>query len=235
MFDTRDQRWGVTDAAIGILLSTAGSLGWAWLTRTVVLPEWLQVLGAFLAIWVPLVVVLQVADAARGRRSHWRDFGLRFTWIDLLWGAGIGLLARGAVTLIEVAATGRTSLDGGVLALPSGFTFWFGVVLAPVVLGPIIEETFYRGLVLRAVARRTGGGRRVAASVAVLVSALVFALAHLAVGGVVSPAAAAMTFTGALVLGLATGVLAVATGRIGGAIIAHVVFNGLLVAAVLAR
>ncbi len=220
-----------------MLLATACSLGWAWLTRTVVIDEWLQVLGAFLAVWVPLLLVLWIADAARGRRSHWRDFGLRITWLDLLWGAGVGLMVRGAVTLIELGATGRTSLDGGVLALPTGFTFWFGVILAPVVLGPIIEETFYRGLVLRAVARataRAGGTKRVAASVAVIVSALVFALAHLVGGGVMSPAVATVTFVGTLLLGLATGVLAATTGRLGGAIVAHVVFNGTLVAAVLA-
>ncbi|GAA1510706.1 CPBP family glutamic-type intramembrane protease [Agromyces terreus] len=237
MFDAAGQRWGVTDAAIGILLATLCSLGWAWLTRTVIIDEWAQVLGAYLAVWVPLLLVLAIADAARGRRSRWRDFGLRFTWLDLLWGAGIGLLARGAVTLIELAATGRTSLEGGVLGLPTGFAFWFGVLLAPVVLGPLIEELFYRGLVLRAVARttrRAGGSRPVAASVAVIVSALVFALAHLVVGGAVSTAPARITFAGALVLGLAAGALAAATGRLGGAVIAHVVFNGTLIAALVA-
>lgn len=230
--DDANVRWGVTDAAIGILLAAACSLGWAWLTRTVVIDEWLQVLGAYLAVWVPLVVVLCIADVARGRRSFAADFGLRVRWIDLLWGVGIGLLARGLVTLLELAFTGRTSLDGGVLALPTGFALWFGIVLAPVLIGPLIEETFYRGLVLRAVQRRTGARAVVAASVAVVVSALVFGLAHLAQGAALSPTAAVVTFAGTFVFGLAAGALAAATGRLGGAIIAHMVFNGLLVLAI---
>ncbi|WP_157415297.1 CPBP family intramembrane glutamic endopeptidase [Agromyces allii] len=231
--DAANVRWGVTDAAAGILLAAACSLGWAWLTRTVVIDEWLQVLGAYLAVWVPLVVVLCIADVARGRRSFAADFGLRVRWIDLLWGVGLGLLVRGLVTLIELAWTGRTSLDGGVLALPTGFALWFGIVIAPVVIGPLVEETFYRGLVLRAVQRRTGGRAAVAASVAVVVSALVFGLAHLAQGAALSPTAAAVTFVSTFVFGLAAGALAVATGRLGGAIIAHMVFNGMLVLAIL--
>lgn len=234
VFIATGQRWGVTDAAIGILLASAFAVGWSWLTRTVVIDEWLQVLGAYVAVWVPLVVVLIVADTARGRHSHWRDFGLRFTWLDVLWGAAIGVLARGAVSLIELAISGRSSLDGGVLAPPTGFALWFGVILAPVVLAPLIEETFYRGLVLRAVARRTGGTPRVAASVAVVVSALVFGLAHLIQGVSLGTTAAAVTFAGAFTFGLAAGALAAATGRLGGAIVAHLVFNGMLVAAVLA-
>lgn len=217
-----------------MLLAIACSLGWTWVTRTVVVDEWVQVLVGYLAVWLPLVVVLWIADTVRGRRSHWADFGLRLTWLDLLWGAGAGLLARGVVSLIELTATGRTSLDGGVLELPTGFALWFGVILAPVLFGPVIEESFYRGLVLRALARRTGGGRRVAAAVAVIVSALLFALAHVAVSAGLSAVAATVTFTGTFALGLATGVLAVTTGRLGGAIVAHVVFNGLLVAALLA-
>lgn len=225
-------RWGVADAAIGILAAAACSLAWSWVTRTVVIDEWVQVLGAYLAVWVPLVVVLCVADVARGRRSFAADFGLCVRWIDLLWGVGLGLVARGLVTLIELLATGRSSLDGGVLALPTGFAFWFGIVLAPVLIGPVIEETFYRGLVLRAVERRTGGTAFVAASVAVVVSALVFGLAHLAQGAAYSPTAAVITFTGTFVFGLAAGALAAATGRLGGAIIAHIVFNGMLVFAI---
>lgn len=214
-----------------MLLAIACSIGWTWVTRTIVIDEWLQILVGYLAVWLPLVLALQVADVARGRRSRWRDFGFGFTWLDLLWGAGAGLLARGIVSLVELGVTGRTSLDGSVLALPTGFAFWFGVIVAPVVLAPLVEESFYRGLVLRAIARRTRGGRNVAASLAVVVSALVFALAHLAVSVGLSAPAATMTFTGALVLGLITGVLAVTTGRLGGAIIAHVVFNGTLIAA----
>ncbi|WP_026482369.1 CPBP family intramembrane glutamic endopeptidase [Agromyces subbeticus] len=218
-----------------MLLVFACSLGWTWITRTVVIDEWLQVLAGYLAVWLPLVVVLWVADAVRGRRSRWRDFGFGITWIDLLWGAGAGLVARGIASLVELGATGRTSLDGGVLALPTGFALWFGVILAPVVLAPLVEETFYRGLLLRALARRTRGAHVVALALAVVVCATVFALMHLAVSVGLSGTAAWMTFTGALVLGLATGVLAATTGRLGSAIIAHVVFNGTLIAALLAR
>ena len=54
----------------------------------------------------------------------------------------------------------------------------FGVVLAPVLIAPFVEEVFFRGLVLRAVAGSVAGSRAVSLGIAIAVSGLVFALVH---------------------------------------------------------
>ncbi|HZW41656.1 MAG TPA: CPBP family intramembrane glutamic endopeptidase [Agromyces sp.] len=221
------------DAAAGTLLALLASLAWTWVTRTAIIDPAVQVLGAFLAVWVPLLGSVLVASRLRGRRSLARDFALRFRWIDLLWGVAIGLLARTAVSLIEIASSGRIAGFGARLELPGGFLFWFGVLLAPIVIGPFIEELFFRGLVLRAVERQTGRGigHAASASVAVVISAMVFALLHIAQATTVSEAW--RVGAGSLVLGLATGAATVLTDRLGAAIIGHMVFNGVLIAAML--
>lgn len=231
--ESKGVRWGVTDAAAGTLLALLASLAWAWVTRTVIIDPVVQVLGAFLAIWVPLLGSVLVASRFRGRRSLARDFALRFRWIDLLWGGAIGLLARTAVSLIEISSSGRIAGFGARLELPGGFLFWFGVLLAPIVIGPIVEELFFRGLVLRSVERRTdrGIGHVASASLAVVISAMVFALLHVAQATTVSEAW--RVGAGSLVLGLATGAATVLTGRLGAAIVGHMVFNGVLIAALL--
>jgi membrane protease YdiL (CAAX protease family) len=63
--------------------------------------------------------------------------------------------------------------------------------------------------------------------IAVVVSAATFALIHLI--GVGSPTAALVVGLSTLLFGLGAGALAAMTGRIGGAIVAHVVFNALVV------
>lgn len=68
---------------------------------------------------------------------------------------------------------------------------------------------------------------RASAAIAVASSAMIFALLHLLEATTVTGAAA--TGLSALALGLGTGILAVTTGRLGGAIIAHMVFNAAIV------
>ena len=229
-------RWGVADAAIGTLLALVMSMAWGAVTRSVVLPADVQVIGSFLAVWVPLTGTVIIASLARGRRSIVLDFGLRFTWLDVLWGVALGLLARTAVSVIEVASSGRIAGFGVQLELPQGLLFWFGIVLAPIVIGPFVEEVFFRGLVLRAVEQRAAdetpaAGRVAAASVAVAVSAIVFALLHVAQATTVSEAW--RVGGGSLVFGLAAGIVTVLTRRLGAAVIGHMVFNGALIAALL--
>ena len=239
--DDRDSRgsgsqWGVADAAVGTVLALLASLAWGALTRTLVMPAEVQIVGAFLAIWLPLVGTVVVASFVRGRRSLVLDFGLRITWLDVLWGVALGLLARTAVSAVEIVSSGRIAGFGVQLELPQGLLFWFGVLLAPIVIGPFIEELFFRGLVLRAVERRAMGdtrasGRVAAASVAIVVSAIVFALLHVAQASTVSEAW--RVGGGSLVFGLAAGAATVLTGRLGAAAVGHMVFNGALIAALL--
>lgn len=240
----------MTAAASGIIAALFASLLWGGVTRTVVMSPEIQVAGAFLAVWVPLGGTV-IACLSRRRRSPAPALGLRLTWLDVLYGIALGLLARTAVGILELVSSGRIAGFGVRLDPPEGLLLWFGVLLAPIVIGPIIEEVFFRGLVLRSVERSTAAGmlgradmagradtagrtdseRVVAASIAVVVSSLVFALLHVAQTTSISEA---WRIGGAsLVFGLAAGAVTVLTGRLGAAVIAHVVFNGSLIVAVL--
>lgn len=210
----------VLPSAVGVVLALAGIYGFGMLVRTVVVPFEAQLLGSYLVVWVPLIAVVVWAVATR--RTPARALGLRFTWLDLLWGAGIGLLLRAVATLIEIGVYGQPAVH---LQLgDTGADLWwlFGVVLAPVVIGPIIEEIYFRGHVQHSVIRAS------TPVVGIVVTALVFALLHLA--EVTSPGTALVVGLATFVFGIAVGTLAHTTGRIGGAIIAHIVYNGSLIA-----
>lgn len=95
--------------------------------------------------------------------------------------------------------------------------------LGSVVIVPIAEELAYRGYLLRRLVARDFTAVRFedAGFWPVLVSAAVFGAAH---GAMWPPA---------VIAGLAYGLLAIRTGRIGEALCAHVTTNALIAAAVL--
>ena len=225
----RRVRWGLDDAAVGavgaILLVLAAD--WALAHGYLTDPRLVEVLS-YLVVWVPLLGSVLVACYLRGSRSLARDFGLRFHPLDLLWGLTIGLLTRVVASLFEIAGYGQMGTSGATLDAPAHDVWWIVLsLLAPVLIAPFIEELFFRGLLLRAVAAATDARRPVALSVACVVSALVFALVHVVDAG--SPTALWVVGAGTFVFGLAAASVTAVTGRLGGAIIAHVVFNGLVV------
>ena len=237
---TRGPRWGLNDAAVGaigaviltLLASLALARGWGTDAR-------LAEVLAYGVFWGPLFGVVLAASLWRGSGSLGHDFGLRFRPLDLLWGLTIGLLARLAASVIEIAGYGRLGTGAATLgsaASPQvgspGWWIWLAGVLvlgllAPVVIAPFIEELFFRGLLLRAVQRVTDARPAVALAVAALVSASVFALLHVVGSG--SIIETLVVGTGTFVFGLAAASVTAVTGRLGSAILAHVVFNGLVV------
>ena len=98
-------------------------------------------------------------------------------------------------------------------------------MLAVVVIvgAPIVEELFFRGLVLRSLQRRFGDAW------SVIASAGVFGLAHLSTSG------AALQLPALVALGLILAVLALRTGRLGPGIFAHGAFNAVTVVALALR
>ncbi|MFN7678904.1 MAG: lysostaphin resistance A-like protein [Cyanobacteriota bacterium] len=83
--------------------------------------------------------------------------------------------------------------------------------LTAVVLAPLFEETLFRGLLLPVLGRHLGGMG------AVLVSALMFALAHLSLGELVPLS----------VLGIGLGLLRWQSGRLAASVCLHAFWNGL--------
>ncbi|GAA5038084.1 CPBP family intramembrane glutamic endopeptidase [Microbacterium fluvii] len=134
-------------------------------------------------------------------------------WADALAGFGVALVVRAAVEL-TAPTTGAIGGFGGdatiVLALVSAAA-----------VSPVVEEFFFRGFAQRAVGDAVGGARGQA--IAVLVGVVAFVGLHWVAAGSLSVALLVATIG----TGLGCGVLVAATGRLGGALVAHVVFNAI--------
>jgi membrane protease YdiL (CAAX protease family) len=211
------------DAVIGIVasfvLSQVGILvifaigGYAagddlplWLTAVAEIPLWVGLIGA--VVW---------ACRTKGTGSLRDDFGFAMQWRDIPLGLVAGFVGQIAIVLIvipiyrllgidtdEVGQTAEKLADRAVHAPDVAL-----LVLIVVIGAPIVEELFYRGLVLRSVERRWGPG------VAIVVTAAVFAALHF------QP----YDFLALFLIGLVLSTLAVRTGRLGPAIWAHFAFN----------
>jgi membrane protease YdiL (CAAX protease family) len=228
-------RWGVSESVIGFAVAvTSMWLLVKWLTSGAYYDGHLALLLSYAVVWLPLLGACVFYSLVTGTRSFSRDLGLRFTWLDALFGIGLGLLARVIASLAEIAYYGRMNGLGVTFGEVVYDGWWvFGVLLAPILFAPFVEEIFFRGLVQRTTLRLTS---RVlpaitATGVSVLVSALLFTLLHLA--EVTNLTAAAVLGISTFVFGLGSGLLAALTGRTGGSIVAHLTFNGSLVLSVL--
>lgn len=223
-------RWGVPDALIcwlvGLVASTAavtlvvstrspdsGGAGSAsgldpQMIFLVVLPvQGLAQLGAL--AWISRV---------KGLGSMAADFGLSLSWRrSWLIAVGIGLQFAFAVILIpilEVLEVQEPAQDLIRQAKQVNGISYLGVALSAGLLAPLVEETLFRGLLLRALMRRMH------TPVAVLLSALLFGLAH--VPDNLSAAAGLPAFIG---LGILLGAVAVSTGSLAGPVFLHAGFN----------
>lgn len=188
---------------------------------------------SYVVVWAPFLAAVVVGCAGMRAASVRDRLALRAKPIDIAWGLGGGLFARAVVLLATVAITGRTglgsqpALDGG----PHGLQA-VAAILFPVVLGPVIEELFFRGYLQRAIeaACRAKASARVATTTAIGVSASLFAAMHVIVEGGRDVPATLTLAIGTLLFGVVAGAIVARTGRLTGAIVAHVVFNAIAVA-----
>jgi uncharacterized protein len=200
--------------------------------RTGVVSGALQVLLADLCVWVPLAGAVFVAvrglgvRGALGRLGLMPGGGVLALAVDVVFGVAAGLLVRAFDAFLSLALYGSSGLVPGAL-LVDGPVFWLAVlaVAGPVVVSPILEELAFRGVFQRAFGASLGGGFW-GWTTAVLVTSVLFAFAHRVIGTASVGPVVLTTF----VLGLCTGALAAATGRVRASIVAHVVFNGVAVA-----
>ncbi len=160
-----------------------------------------------------------------GTGSFVRDFGLRLRpWPDLALGVVVGVASQLLLVpaleaplrpfvpqLSEKLGQPTTQLLGGI----SGARL---VVIALLVCvgSPLVEEIFFRGLLLRSLLGRFAPlGARLGPASAIVVTALVFGLVHFE----------ALQFLGLAGFGAVLCYLAYRTGRLGPSIVAHVAFN----------
>jgi hypothetical protein len=150
-----------------------------------------------------------------------RDFGLRQRLIDTPIGLVIGVAVQFFATVLYWPLLWLTDYTQDDLDKPArelaDKANGAGVVVLIVlvaVAAPIVEEIFYRGLLLRTLERM------MPTAAAVIVSAAVFAASHFQL----------LQFPALFVFGVVAAILVVRTGRLGPAIWAHLGFN--LIAAI---
>jgi membrane protease YdiL (CAAX protease family) len=193
---------------------------------------------ASLVAYGALAVVIVVASRARGIGSLAADFGLQFRWVDLAIGFGVGIALRVVyffIAAIVITVSGHVPERGNFVMPTAPLWVILNAFVLVVLVAPFVEELFFRGLVLRATRNRVlrrGGTATRAAVLSVAVSALGFSLMHL----YESPDGVFLVILGlsTLLVGAANGMIVLLTGRLGGAIVTHAVFNGIAVALALA-
>lgn len=242
-------RWGAGLAMTGLVLVVLVPL-LGTLALAEVLPFGPQLIFASLLLtWTAMFGVTVYASRRHGFRSLARDFGLRFRWVDLAVGLGVGIAARIVLAIILALLTLLWPLQEGEVIqgnaelFLTGDTLWLLIngVLGGVLIAPFLEELFNRGLVLRGVQnalwlRRTGNRRDAVTPavprrsivtstvIALLVSSLAFGLLH--TGAVPDLRSSIYLLLSTFTVGLMCGILTVVTGRLGAAIVTHIVFNG---------
>lgn len=221
----RPPRWGLGDFLVGVFGGYALASLVAALWYSVSGDDELNLAGqavSQIGLWIGMVGAAVVASHRKGAGTLAEDFGLKAKWSDI----GLGVLVAFAVQLLVLPAIayllrpllGQPEVSGPVQDLldrSQGLAF-AGLILSVAVGAPIVEELFFRGLLLRALQRRVPDWAAVA------VSAVAFGIAHgsaLPVDGVI------LVMVSLTVFGAILAVMAIRTGRLGPSIVTHAVFN----------
>ena len=190
-------------------------------------PTW-YITSTLIGLWVGFFGGTYLASAVRGTKRYVVDMGLRFRWVDTA-GIAIGFVGQFAIALLYVPIAPHVHDFNQRFQAPSqrltGGSHGVGTVVVAVltVVGaPFFEELFFRGLLLRALARLFGKvGGWVGPVAAVVLTGLLFGLAH----------AESLQLLGLAVFGVLLSALAYRTGRLGMSMFAHASFNLTAVAA----
>ncbi len=229
------RRWGLGDVLLGMVvgLSVSSLFASAWLALTGDRELGLGGRAASqVGLWIGLAGVVVLAARRKGSGSVADDFGFRARWSDLGLGVGTALVAQVVVVplvaLLLAPLLGRPDVSGPVedLVEEARGPAFAALVLTAVIGAPIVEELFFRGLLLLSLQRRFGTARAVAGS------SVLFGLAHpndLPVEGMV------LVMASLAVLAVLFALLVVRTGRLGPAIAAHAAFNAVNLAVAVLR
>lgn len=177
-------------------------------------------------LWLGLSGSAILASRRYGTGSLATDYGFRVgSWWDLPLGAAAGLACQYLLVpalylpfqhfdrSLNQQLSQPVHQDTGDVHTAAAAT----VILVFLAVGaPLVEELFFRGLLLRSLLGR------VPAPAAIFITAVLFALAHFE----------AVQFAGLAVFGLVVGYLAWRTGRLGPSIGAHMAFNAAAVLSV---
>jgi len=191
--------------------------------------------------WPVIVYVVVLAVIGYGPSLAWgwyvrrrwgarrlASLGWRFRWSDLGWGplTWLGAVATqlvvGAVVLlldIPLSSNVDSATD-----LDTDRAYLVATLVTAVIAAPVIEELVFRGLVLRGLLSRMGP------ALAIALQGVLFGVAHVDPVRGVGNVGLVMVLSG---VGVAFGVSAYLARRLGPTVIAHAIFNGVVMAIVL--
>ncbi len=213
---------------VAVSAAVAGKLGsLSAITRLSEPPTW-YIVSTLLGLWAGFLGSAWLSSGVRGTRSFSRDLGLRFRWMDLV-GLPIGVGGQILVALMYVPIAQHVHNFNQRFNAPShrltggSHGVGFAVIAVCTVVGaPFFEELFFRGVLLRSLARLFGKvGGLVGPALAIVVSGVLFGLAH----------AESLQLLGLAVFGILLSVVSYMTGRLGMNMVAHATFNLMAVAA----
>jgi uncharacterized protein len=176
-------------------------------------------LASSLGLWTGFVLAAAFVSQRHGSGDLVDDLRVRFRGVDVALGIVAGLGSQLVLVpllywpldrwlnLDELDDPARDLAD----AAQSAPAFVL-IVIGVAIVAPIVEELFFRGVLLPALAERFGD------AAGIVGSSVIFALFHF------EPVA----MPGLLVVGLVFALLVHRTGRLGPAIVAHIAFNAVV-------
>jgi uncharacterized protein len=193
-------------------------------------PTW-YILSTLLGLWAGFFGSAWLATGIRGTHSFARDLGLRFRWLDLI-GIPIGVAGQILVALMYIPISQHVHdfnqrFDAPSQRLTGGShgTGYVIVAIFTVVGAPFFEELFFRGVLLRALARLFGTvGGWVGPALAIVITGVLFGLAH----------AESLQLLGLATFGVILSFVSYRTGRLGMNMVAHASFNLVAIIAIAA-
>ena len=178
----------------------------------------------------PSLIWCKFASDRWGTGKFFNDVGLKPEFSDLGWGPVVWLAAIGTQITIGalVLALGvpLSNNTDGINDITDDRTYLVSLVITAVIAAPFVEEIVFRGVVMR------GLRSRLAAVPTVILQGVLFGVAH------VDPVRGAGNIGLAIILsgvGVAFGAAAYLLRRIGPSIVAHAIFNGMVLLLVLTR
>lgn len=226
--------FGLPEAALGFVCGflLANVLAGAYLAlshRTSSSGRYGVDLASLVGLWIGFIGAAVAATRLRRPPGRIRtDYGVSIRpLIDIPLGIVVGLVSQFAlVPLLELPLVPFVHNLSQQLGKPAeqltGNVFGPGFIVLAVFVclgSPLVEEVFFRGLLLRALLGRL---RRYATPLSIAATSLLFALAHFE----------AIQFLGLAGFGAVLAYLAWRTGRLGPGIVAHATFNTVAIIAI---
>ena len=204
----------------GFVAGILGGLALAVATEAADLPDIVVLLLNLAVLWTCLLSACWLASRRYGTGNLRHDFGLRIEGKDVGWGVLMSFAAKVAGVVIIIPLVNNKRLVGnnqGVYGKVDTNVGTFLIFAAVAVIGaPIVEELFFRGLLLRSLTTVVGPGW------AIVVQAVLFGLAHASpLLGLANVSVITIIFAAGVIFGIT----AWWRRRVGTSIVAHSTFN----------